>query len=208
MPSPNLDILHLRFSRAIEDPVIAAGSAGVQFSVLQREDYINRAINGIASDIYFVTGMNKSREVLQSMETTLAVTAFSSSGFAMASDYADMPTSLIKTGSTSIFSYYTKKDELDNNVNPNIASAYVISGNKLYAYESGVILNSGAGTFYYIRKDGGVQGATEINISPRFWDHVIDYAVTLALEESGDLTSASARANRVKSILDIIRNLR
>lgn len=206
MPSPNLDILHLRFSRSVEDPVGSASSAGNQFSVVQREDYINRAINFLTSMMYHVVGMNKAREVLQSMETTQAVT-FSSSGVAVASDYADMPTSLIKSGSTSIFSYYTRKDELDNNVNPNISAAYVISGNKIYAYESGTILNSGSGTFYYIRKDAGVQGTTDINISSKYWDALVDIAATYAFEESGDMASAQARASRVKFLLDMMRNL-
>jgi len=203
MASPNLDILHLRFSRSVEDPVAAASSAGA-YSVAQREDYINRAINDITSLIYSAVGMERSREILQSMETTQAIT-FASGGDDVAADYADMPTSLIKSGSASIFALSTKKDELDNNVNPNITAAYVISGNKLYAYESGVILNSGTGTFYYLRKDAGVQGTTDINISSRFWDSVIDLATIYAFEESGELTSASARADRVKMILNLIR---
>jgi hypothetical protein len=207
MATPNLDVLHLRFSKSVEDPVAAAGTAGSVFSVAQREDYINRAINDLTSQIYHIVGMNKSREILQSMETTQAISAFSSSGVAVASDYTDMPTSLIKTGSTNIFSYYTKKDELDNNVNPNISAAYLISGNKIYAYESGAILTTGAGTFYYLRKDAGVQNTTDINISPKFWGAVIDLACILAFEETGELTSASARASRVKSILNLIGNI-
>ena len=207
MATPSLDILHLRFSKSVEDPVAAASTAGSVFSVAQREDYINRAINDLTSTIYHSIGKDRSREVLQSMETTQAITAFSSAGFAVASDYTDMPTSLVKTGSTSIFTLYHRKDELDNNVNPNIASAYLISGNKIYAYESGAILNAGAGTFYYIRKDAGVQGTTDINISPKFWGAVIDLACILAFEETGELTSANARASRVKSLIEIARNL-
>ena len=202
-----LNILHLRFSRSVEDPVAAAATAGTQFSAVQREDYINRAINDISSYIYHAVGMNEARRVLQSMETTLAVTTFSASGFAMAADYADMPTNLVKTGSTSIFSYYPKKDELDNNVNPNISAAYTINGNKIYAYESGTILSTGAGVFSYIRQDAGVQGTTDINISPQFYDNVIDLATTLAFEESGEMSSAAARASRVKLLLELIRKM-
>jgi hypothetical protein len=208
MATPSLDILHLRFSRSVEDPVGSAGSAGLQFSVVQREDYINRAINDLTSDIYHIVGMNKAREILQSMETTQSIAAFSNTGTSVASDYCDMPTSLLKTGSTNIFSYYPKKDELDNNVNPNISAAYVVSGNKIYAYESGAILNTGAGTFYYIRKDAGVQNTTDVNISPKFYGAVIDLAAILAFEETGELTSADARASRVKAILNLIGNLR
>ena len=205
MATPNLDILHLRLSRAIEDPVASASTAGVQLTVAQREDYLNRAINDIASLAYNLVGMNKAREVLQSMETTQAIT-FSSSGVSVASDYCDMPTSLIKASSSSIFSYYPKKDELDNNVNPNISAAYVVSGNKLYAYESGSILNSGTGTFYYIRKDAGVQGTTDINLSSKFWDVAVDYAATLVFEETGEMQSAQARAKRIQMLLSILGN--
>jgi len=207
-----LNILHLRFSRSVEDPVAAAATAGTQFSAVQREDYINRAINDISSYIYHAVGMNEARRVLQSMETTQAFT-FLTAGVAVASDYVDMPTNLTKNSSTSIFTYYPKKDELDNNVNPNVSAAYTINGNKIYAYESGVILDTpAAGVLSYIRQDAGVtgtigSGGVEINISPQFYDNVIDLATTLAFEESGEMSSAAARASRVKLLLELIRKM-
>src|SRR3990167_8411257 len=117
MPSVNLDVLHLRFARAIDDPVATAGTAGAQFTVAQREDYINRAINDIVSDLYFVAGKDRVRDLFQEMVTTQSIT-FSSSGVALTADSGGViimiaPVNLIKSGSTAIFVLYNKKDELD-----------------------------------------------------------------------------------------------
>lgn len=210
MPSVNLDILHVRFSRAVEDTVASASSAGVQFSVVQREDYINRAINDIISDVYFVAGKERVRDLFQEMVTTQAIT-FSSSGVALAVDSGSIikmlvPISLVKSGSTAIFVLYNRKDELDSNVNPNVTdAAYTIMANLLYAYESGVILNSGTGTFYYITKAAGVQGTTDVTINPGLFDAVIDYASILAFEETGDMQSSQARARRIQTLLSLVR---
>jgi len=56
MATPNLDILHLRFANSIADSVASASTAGTQFSVTQRDGFINRGINDLCSYIYHIIG--------------------------------------------------------------------------------------------------------------------------------------------------------
>lgn len=209
MATPNLDQLHLRFSRAVEDPIESANADGKQFTVADREDYINRAVNNLILDAYSMAGPDRVRDIFQGMVSTQAVT-FSSSGVILDDDSGDIiellvPIALTKSGSTSVFVYHGRKEELDTDVLPHItAAAYTISANLLYAYQSGSILNAGTGTFFYIKKALGVQDTTDINISPGLFDAVVDFASTLAFEDTGDLASAQARAERVKMTRQVL----
>lgn len=206
MPSPNFDILHTRFANSIEDPVATAGTAGVQFTVAQRSGYINRAIQEIQTLVYEGRGKDEARRILQSQVDSQAV-SFASAGVAVEASYINKPLSLTKSGSTSIFMLHPRKEELDTNVNPNISAAYVIEAGKIYAYESGVILNSGTGTFLHLGKDEGTQGTTDVLITQDLWDYVVDLAVILALEESGELQSSASRTQRFQVFNKILAGM-
>jgi hypothetical protein len=206
MPNtPNIDNLHVRFSRAVEDPVETASADGKQFSIEDREDYINRAVNDLVLDTYAMAGSDRVRDVFQGLISTQAI-SFSSAGVALEDDDNEIiellvPVSLTKSGSSSVFVHHGRKEELDSNIVPHItAAAYTIYANLLYAYESGTILNAGTGTFFYIKKSFGEQGVTDIQVSPGLFDAIVDYAATLAFEDTGELQSADARAGRVKVI--------
>lgn len=209
MATPNLDELHLRFSRAVEDPVESAPADGKQFTVEDREDYINRAVNNLILDCYAMAGPDRVRDIFQGMVSSQAI-SFSSAGVALEDDANNIvemlvPISLTKSGSTSVFVFHGRKEELDTDTLPHItAAAYTIFGNTLYAYQSGSILNSGTGTFYYIKKALGIQDDTDIAVSPGLFDAIVDYASTLSFEDTGEIASAQARADRVRMTRQVL----
>jgi hypothetical protein len=203
MPSTNFDILHTRFAARVNDPA-AANANGDIFSILERSRYLNQATNYLSLAIYN-SSPDLARKVLNSIVNTQAITAFSSSGYALPADYNQMPISLVKTNDTSFFIYHPRKEELDANTNPNLVNVYTIEGGKLYAYQSGTILNTGAGSFRYIGMDVGVEGTTDIAISSNLWDLIVDIAVLFALEEIGQLPVEQAYMSKVNLLLSAIK---
>jgi len=192
MATPNFDTLHLRFSYRINDPVATGGTPGVQLSVAQRSDYLNRAILLLTQGRWNeVRDKNILRVDLASLIKTQTINTFSNLGTSVASDYIDMPLSLTKDSDSTIFTYHPIKEELDSNVNSNLSNAFTVFAGKLYAYKSGVILNAETGKFYYIGSDACTEGgATDISISAKFWDTIVDIASYLFTREVGDLESA------------------
>lgn len=189
MASPNFDTIHLRLSRYLNDAVATASTDGSQFTSAQRSDYLNRASSYLQTSIYTIGGRDVARSILQSILKTQSFT-FSNAGVAVASDYNNFPIALSKVSSTILYQYWERKEELDANVNPNIASAYTVENGKIYAYESGVILNAGTGNFKYLTNDAGVQGTTDIAISPNLWDTIVDLAASFAFDEIGSTQDA------------------
>lgn len=179
MASPNFDLLHLEFSRKVEDPVAVATANGSVLDSTDRSDYLNRAIKEFITDAYYLIGMEKARTVFQSMVKQQAVASFLSAGVSVASDYFNMPIALTRTGFTDIFVLRNAKSQLDNDNNPHITAAYVVEGGKIYAYADHAILTSGAGIFYYLpHRDRTAADATDDTPLPtNFFDHVIDLAI-------------------------------
>lgn len=205
MATPTFNAMHLRFSNRLNDAVGSAASDGDIFSSVERERYMNQANNFIQTTIFYGIGSAKARTILQSLLKTQAIT-FASAGVAVATDYNNMPVALTKDASTLMFSYWPRKEELDNNVHANVQNAFTVELSKIYTYEAGVILNAGTGVLRYIQKDQiTTDGATDIALSSQFHDTVIDIAVSYALEEIGEMESASAYMQRVSSILSFLK---
>lgn len=210
MATPNLDKLHILFSRAVEDTITNAATDGVQFTVANREDYINRAINSMVLDVYASSGRERVRDIFQEMLVPSVIISFSSAGTSLDVDSNGivkmlLPISLIKIGSDSVFVYHSRMEDLFTQTNPNLKEAYIIQADKLYATENGSFLNSGIGGFIYIEKAAGVQGTTDVKVNPGLFDGVVDYAATLAFEETGELQSAQARAGRIQALISALK---
>lgn len=188
MASTNFDILHLRFARRVDDAVASASTAGAKFTVANRSDYLNRASKVFQRKMFETKGATMTRILLSSIEGTQSVTAFAAAGFTVPTDYTEIPLALVKTGSTAHFKYEPRKDILDNNKDANLVAAYTIFAGKLYAYQNGAILTSGAGTFYYIKNDEGTQGTTDIAINAQYWDEIVSIAVEMALTDTKKLS--------------------
>lgn len=202
MASPNFNELHARLSRQVEDPVAAASAAtdGGILSSAVRSDYLNRATREFLQNAYLILGVAKMRKLFQTVLTTQAIGTFDSAGTTL-TNYIELPIDLVKTGDTSKFVYWPNKSELDNYENPHVNNAYAIEGGKLYAYQDGTVLSSGAGTFYHISYIDLVadDSSNDTLIPSIFYDTVVDYAVSYYLAETGK--TDELRATRIQNTL-------
>jgi len=205
MATPNFDILHLRFARKIDDRVATAATDGVVYSILRRTDYLNQGSNFLQTSIYNMLGASAAGRVLQSIVSEQAINPFSSSGVSVATTYNNMPVELVKTGATDTFRYVESKGDLDNVFTPFSYSAFTIQGGKLYAYQAGTILNSGTGTFRFLKNDEGVQGTTDISISKQFWDAIVDMAISFALTDNGRGEKAAIFLKRATDFISTLK---
>jgi hypothetical protein len=183
----NFNLLHLRFARRMRDPVSAADGAGTIYSSANREDYLNRANKILQFKKFAGLGRDGVREQLQTVIGEQALT-FASAGIACEAAYNNIPLAVSKTGSTNLYKYWPRKEEIELNLNPDLPYLFAVEANTLYVYESGVLIPAqNTGTFYYIKSDqvATVTGAggTDILLPSVFYDELVDIAVELAMKE-------------------------
>lgn len=193
MATPIFDGLSMRLSRRLNDPVswAVAGAAGVDgrvFSNTTRQELLNRANADIEYVIFrrdLTAGKDNVRKILQTLIGKQTISALSSSGTAVATDYNNMPIYLAR-GTTAIHFYYPKKEDLDLNWYPAINNVFTIETGKIYAYSAGAVLNTGAASFYYIVKDEVTQNSsTDLLMPQTFHAHIVDLATLYGLRERG-----------------------
>ena len=183
MATPNFDIIHLRFARRMRDPAATGGTAGKVYTVANRSDYLNRANKILQFQKFQKLGRDGVREQLQTLVTTHALT-FAGAGIAVEAAYNNIPLAVSKASSTNLYRYWPRREEITLNLNPDLPYLFTVENNTLYVYESGELVASGTGSFYYIKKDEITEGgATDIALPEVFWDELVDIAVALATGE-------------------------
>jgi hypothetical protein len=186
MATTNFNLLHLRFARRMKDPIATADLSGTIYSSANREDYLNRANKILQFKKFASLGRDGVREQLQTMIGAQAMT-FSGAGIACEAAYNNIPLAVSKTGSTNLYRYWPRREEIALNLNPDLPYLFTVEANTLYVYESGTLISSGTGTFYYIKSDQVTTttgaGGTDILLPSVFYDELVDIAVDLAMKE-------------------------
>lgn len=183
MASPNFDELHARFSRAIEDPITAATAAsdGEMITSATRTDYLMRAINEFAQEVYRLIGKDRTRKFLQEMVVEEAIGSISSSGVSLSALYQNLPLEFVKTGNTYRYIFSPSKSRLDGYRDPHVDYAFAIEGGKIYVYELGVAMNAGAGTLAHIGYSSALtanHASLDTTLPKQYWDAVVELAVS------------------------------
>jgi hypothetical protein len=202
MASPLFDELHLKLSRKVYDPVASASTDGSELTSALRTDYLNRASKFIQS-LLWTTKRDFVELYLSGLVKTQAFT-FSSSGVAIASDFSfwlaaqkDSPIRKLMWIEPS------RKIELDMAVNPSLTNVFTILAGKIYAYQQGVVLSSGAGTLYYVQNDQRTQAGdtSDISIDPLWYEVLIDLAASYHFSDKGKLDFEQASIQRTAMVL-------
>lgn len=210
MPSSNHDNNHILLSRKIGDPVASAGTNGNVVTSALRNDYLNRANKFIQM---FFRGRPDVEVWLQGLIGTGTVTAFSSSGFSISgiTDYSYFLT-CTKDGATStkdvVLKYVepSRKTALDNGLNLNNQDVFTVLGGKLYAYEKGAVLSSGAGKLKYIKTDykASAAASSDIEIDALWFEPLVEIAALYHSLDKGELDFAAAYKAQRDIILAIV----
>ena len=206
MASPLFDALHLKLSRKILDPVAAAATDGGEVTQALRTDYLNRANKFI--QMYMWLNRRSLVDVyLQGLIKSQAIAAFQTAGVAVATDYSYWLT-LKANSPAQIFEWMepARTFILDMNANPNLANVFTIYGGKIFAYQSGAVLNTGAGTLFYIGNDQRASNGdtADIAIDPIWYEPIVDIAASYHFEDKGALDFAQANLKRASIILAAI----
>lgn len=211
MATPLFDAISMKLSRRLNDPVSwtagNAGSDGSQFSNLERTRYLNQA-NIFIQNAFYYTNQDRCRQVLEAQVKTSSALTLSSSGVSIvstATDYDGKWFAIAVSGSTLIYTYHPRREELTNAVNSNLYNVFTIETGKLFVYQSGAVLNSGTATITYLAKDEVTQhSATDILLQGAFYDLLVDIAVIFALEEMGMIEYAEAYNKKMALMLNLI----
>ena len=210
MSSPLFDDLHVKLSRKLTDPVAAAATDGAEVTSALRTDYLNRA-NKFIQMLLWTNKPDLFETYLQGLIATSSVT-FASTGAALPSDFSyaitlqqDSPVRKLKWFEPS------RKIELDMATvasanNPFFSNCYTILGNKIYAYQSGVILSSGTGTFYYIKNDQRASSgdSSDIAIDAIWYETLVDLAASYHYSDKKEITLQKASEDRATLVLGVI----
>jgi len=185
MATTNLLAIHLSLSKRLNDAVTVETADGKKLSATQRDDRINEAIREIQKFIYYKLGKEAAREILQ-FEVAYDTITFATAGDTLPTDDVGLPLALYS--STVVFSYHPRKEELDLYLNSNLYNAWTISGGKVYAYSgSGTALSTGTGTYVYLKADVGVNNTTDVAVTPRFYDLVVELALANTWLSRGEI---------------------
>ena len=210
MASPIFDGLHLKLARKLVDPVAAAGTDGQEVTQALRTDYLNRA-NKFIQMLLWTNKPGLFETYLQGLIASSTI-SFSSSGAALPADYSYY-VSLQQNSPVRKLKWFepSRKIELDMAVvsgasNPFYSNCFTILGNKIYAYQSGAILNTGTGTFYYIKNDQRANNGdtNDISIDPIWYETLVDLAASYHYSDKKEISLQKASEDRATLVLGVI----
>lgn len=182
--TPVANALHIKLMALLDDNVTAGGDNGLTaatnggiFTAQVRNNAFNEAYAWIVQEAMKRFGIEGAANAVQGAVKTQAISAFSSSGVTLNKDFI-APIRLVKSDN-SVFQYM-RKYQFDSDTNPYIDNGFTVENGLIYAYQrtAGVmtILNTGAGTLYYLKADRKsiTTGAdVAVNTAP---DTTLDYA--------------------------------
>lgn len=205
---------HLRFSRAIDDPVAAIATDGSEVSAALRNDYLNRANNFIQLTILGLTHGEWSlrREMFMryapGLVTNQAITWASGGTTVGASDPNGYCEWIEATDATAgLLTPHFSKPELDLNLNSNLPNAFLIHGGKIYGYVSGVQKTSGSGTLFYVTSDIQTTSDATPNIDAKWDDTLVELAIMFYKQDKGEFEEAMGHLRASQIVLDKMRGM-
>ena len=181
----NLLAMHLSLAMRLNDAVANESTSGKKLTDDQRDNRINEAIREMQKFIYYKLGKEAAREILQ-FEVAYDTITFATAGDTLPTDDIGLPLALYS--STVLFTYHPRKEELDLYLNSNLYNAWTISSGKIIAYTAGTALNTGTGTYVYLKSDVGVNDTTDVAVTPKFYDLVVELALANTWLSRGEIT--------------------
>ena len=200
MATPNWDILHLRFASGARDEVSSAASNGTDLTVADRDFFLNQAYLKYVNAVLKVYADDKHR--LRTLMFDL-VKHYTGAAVAGEIDLSSTPTDFgvaVAVSFTDKPVFYISPHEyieLSNSINPEVGADSDL--NLLWTQQDTSILllpSTLAGDFgiAYIQKalDITRNGSTDISLSNRHWDAIIESALYIFYRAKMEFQEAEA----------------
>lgn len=199
--TPISNSLNIRISHILEDILTVGGDDGVTaatngnaFTAKMRNEKLTEACGYLGQALFAAFGAYGAIKACEGLMATQSVT-FYSSGVALNKDFI-APVRLVKSDG-SVYKYGLK-NEWDADDQFFLNNTYAIEGNKIYAYERSAgtltLLNSGTGTFYYVKHDRMdtstgttvvVNTTPDTTINAQWHEFLIAYAAARLAQDKG-----------------------